>query len=435
MHALLDWPLYEDIFSEAEMRAVFSQGATIDRWLEVETAISAAQADLGIIPREAASAIAAAAGEGPFDDARLAADMVLAGRPIIGLCRQLKERVGPEHEDWVHWGVTTQDVMDSATVLQLRAGLGVIEGGLAALLARLSDLAREHCDTPIIGRTNGQHAQPLSLGLKLSVWIEELTRRRSALQDAAARGLLLQFGGAVGSLAAYGTLGPALRDEVGKRLGLPVPRVHWQNARDGIAEILTALGLLCATLEKIAHEVNRLASTDIAEVHEGHCPGRGASSAMTHKRNQRASEFAEAVARLGRMRAGGAPELMGHEHERSGGVWVAEWVTVPEVFLYASGALRWARSLFAGFDVDRKAMARNLMTTRGLAFSETATLSLAATLGRTEARRLVEKACDSVRANGHTLEEALLSDPAVTARVSAEEIAGLFALSRHLGPG
>lgn len=433
MHALLDWPIYQDIFSASGMRAVFSQAATVARWIEVETAIAAAQADLGLIPTAAAAAIAAAADPKSIDIDRLAADMMLAGRPIIGLCTQLRERVGPEHEDWVHWGATTQDVMDTATVLQMRDGIGQVQTRIDGLVARLSVLAAEHQHTPIIGRTNQQHAQPLSLGLKLSVWVEELGRRRRALDESASRGLMLQFGGAVGSLAAFGVDGPRLRQKIGERLDLPVRETHWQNARDGVADILSALGILCATIEKIAHEVNALAGTDIAELSEGHAPGRGASSAMTHKRNQRGSEFAEAVARLGRQRAAVAPELMRHEHERSGGVWIAEWVTVPEVFLYTSSALHWAQAVFDGVEVNTDAMARNVAATRGLVFSETVTLALAAKVGRGEAKRLVAKACDSVRAEKLTLEEALASDPAVTRSVSEDEIAGFFDLTSHLG--
>ena len=435
MHALLDWPIYAEIFSSAQMRAVFSQDATIARWLEVETAIAAAQSELGMVPAEAASAIAGAAKPAAIDRERLAADTLLAGRPIVGLCNQLKEHLDERHRDWLHWGTTTQDVMDSASMLQVRDGLALLDEESAALATRLATLAEAHRETAMVGRTNGQHAQPLSFGLKLDVWVEELARRRAALAEAARRGLMLQLGGAVGSLAAYGGQGLALRRRIARRLGLSAPRVHWQNARDGIAEILAALGLLCASLEKIAREVNRLAGSDIAELSEGHRPGRGTSSAMAHKRNQRSSEFAEATARLGRQRAGAAPEIMQHEHERSGGAWIVEWASLPEVFLYASGALMWSRRLFEALEVHEAAMADNLAASRGLVYSERVTLALASRLGRAAARRLVERAAEAVRADGLTLRQALDREPHAWQGFEAEEIDSLFDPNRHLGPG
>jgi len=185
------------------------------------------------------------------------------------------------------------------------------------------------------------------------VWIGELGRRRQALEEAAARGLLVQIGGPVGDLSGYDSeSGAALKKSVASEFGLGIADPHWQNARDGVADIITALGALCAALCKIAHNINLLASSDIGEVAEGHTEGRGASSSMAHKRNQRATEFAEAVARLGRQRSEQILETGLHQHERSGGVWIAEWVIVPDVFLLSSGALMWAERLFDGLQVN-----------------------------------------------------------------------------------
>ena len=215
----------------------------------------------------------------------------------------------------------------------------------------------------MIGRTNGQYAMPMSFATKLGVWSAELTRRREAIAQARGRGLLVQVGGLVGDLSAYEEgAGEALKCKMAKTLNLKTADPHWQNARDGLADIVTALGMLCATLSKICHNINLLSSSDIQEVHEGYAQGKGASSSMAHKTNQRASEFGEAVARLGRQRAEQIGELTLHQHERSGGVWIAEWIVVPEVFLLTSGALAWSERLFLDLNVDRAAMGRHLGT-------------------------------------------------------------------------
>ena len=433
LSSLMDWTIYKHVFVSDEMRHIFCEDTAIARWLAVEIAITEAQGELGIIPAASAQAIVSAATSLDIDKVQLATDMMLAGRPIIGLSQQLKACVGPEYEDWVHWGVTTQDIMDTGMILQIREGLAHLHSQTESLLECLKKLASAHRNTAMMGRTNGQYAQPMSVALKLSVWIEELTRRLEALNQAAARGLMVQFGGAVGNLAAFGDNGPALRTAVARRLELAAPIVHWQNARDGIADILGAVGILCAGLEKIAHEVNTLAGDDIGEMYESHVPGRGASSAMTHKRNQRASEFAEAASRLGRQRAQVAPELMRHEHERSGGVWIAEWVTVPEVFLYASGALKWSNTLFEALHINPDKMLENIAASNGLVFSEGATLALAVKLGRREAKRLVTKACDRVRSEGITLQQALHRVPELRGIVTEEEIGSLFHLDKCLG--
>ena len=265
----------------------------------------------------------------------------------------------------------------------------------------------------MIGRTNGQYAQEITIGLKLGVWRAELKRRRGALADAAGRALFIQFGGAVGTLAAFGDQGSALRRDVAKALDLQAADIHWQNARDGVAEVVSQLGVLCASLEKIGRECNALCSDDIGEMRERAPNGAGASSAMPHKQNQRCSEFAEAVARLGRHRASQAADLMGHQHERSGGVWIAEWMTVPDVFLCASGALSWTSRLFSSLEVDEIATARNLTASGGTGESERYTLLLAKHIGRAAARDAVARACARSRKSGATLLDELQRDQAV----------------------
>ncbi|WP_170546013.1 lyase family protein [Ruegeria arenilitoris] len=352
---MLDYGIYRDCFSSADMRSIWCEHATISAWLKVEQVFAARQAAAGLIPTKAAAALEAVS-ICDLNLAELQAEMILVGRPIVGLVKQLRGLL-PDHAAHVHFRATTQDVMDTALALQMKLGLEQIQCTLRNVMAAIHHHVSAHPDTMMMGRTNGQHAVPIRLATKLEVWRSELGRRSEALQDAAKRGLNVQIGGPVGDLRNYenGT-GHQIKRDVAHALGLNVVEPHWQNARDGVAEILTALGALCGTLCKIAHNVNQLSSSDIGEFAERHEPGKGASSAMAHKRNQRASEFGEAVARLGRQRAEQIGELTHHEHERSGGVWIGEWIVVPETFLLTSGALQWSEQMFKNLVVDTDAM-------------------------------------------------------------------------------
>lgn len=356
---MLESGLYRDCFSSTDMRAIWSEHATISAWLKIEQTLARCQAATGLIPSEAAAALEAIS-VSDLDRYQLQADMALVGRPIVGLVKQLRTLASP-HAEFVHYRTTTQDIMDTAMALQMLHGLEHIRDGIARVIGELDRHITNHGNTMMIGRTNGQHAVPIRLATKLQVWRAELERRLAALSDAAGRGLNAQIGGPVGDLQAYENGdGHKVKHAVAVALGLNTVDPHWQSARDGVAEIITALGALCATLCKIAHNVNLLSSSDIGEVYERPENGKGASSAMAHKQNQRASEFGEAVARMGRQRAEQIGELTLHEHERSGGAWIAEWIVVPETFLLTSGALQWSDRMFRSLVVDSAAMERPL---------------------------------------------------------------------------
>ncbi|WP_029063814.1 lyase family protein [Labrenzia sp. DG1229] len=356
---MLDFPLYRGCYSSPEMRAVWSEDATIECWLKVEQTLARHQAAHGLIPASVATALAGLS-LADIDRHQLREDMMLVGRPIVGLVRQLRESLGDAHGH-VHYHATTQDIMDTALALQMRDGLRQISANLDSIVAGIDAHINDHGMQQMIGRTNGQHAVPLRLATKLEVWKSELGRRAICIEQAGQRGLNVQIGGPVGDNQAYenGT-GRAIKSGIAEDLGLHVVEPHWQNARDGIADIVGAIGTLCGSLCKIAQNVNLLSSSDIAEFAENPSPGKGASSAMGHKRNQRASEFAEAVAKLGRQRAEQIGELTLHQHERSGGTWIGEWVVVPETFLLASGALSWTEKLFQSLSINKGAMERNL---------------------------------------------------------------------------
>lgn len=358
---MLEWQLMQGSFSSTDMRRIWSESSTISAWIKIEQTLARVQSDAGLVPSEVVVALDGFC-IGKLDQERLRQDMGLVGRPIVGLVGQLREHVGEDLAKFVHLKSTTQDVMDTALAMQMKLGLATVLSDLDQLVSSLTGLIEAHPNTRMMGRTNGQHAIPMLLRTKFEVWRTELLRRRELITEAERRGALVQIGGPLGDLSNYDDgKGAEIKARMAEALGLGVAEPHWQNARDGVADIVTALGALCATICKIAHNINLLSSSDIGEVRECHENGKGASSSMHHKRNQRASEFAEAVARLGRQRSEQIGELTLHQHERSGGVWVGEWLVIPEVFLLSSGTLSWAKRMLSDLRVDKNRMEQNLV--------------------------------------------------------------------------
>ena len=423
---MLNWTIYNDIFTTQSMRDIFSEDATIARWLEVEVALVFAKADLGIISQQTAQTISQAVSTLNIDKSVLKADTALVGRPIVGLVRQLQQHLGDELADHIHWGSTTQDIIDTALVLQMQEGLKLIDKTIIRIVLAIDRLQDRYGDAMMVGRTNGQYAQPLSFGLKLDIWRAELERRAEAIAQAARRGLVVQCGGGVGTLTAFGDQGEAFRSAVARQLELAAAKTNWQNSRGGLADIILSLGVLNAAIEQVACEINRLASDDIAEVSESQEIGMGASSAMPHKRNQRCSEFATAIARIARQRSQNIPELMQHEHERSSNGWIGEWIAVPEVFMYTAGALDWSAKMFECLEVNRAAMAANIKRSNGLVFSERITAYLAPTFGYVRAKKLVGQACAQASEQQIGLQQALMQLPEIAEYCSSSEIANFF---------
>lgn len=354
--------IYRDLVSTRQMRAIWSDSSIVSAWLRIEQDLATVQAEMGLIPEAAAAALAAVTPE-DINLNLLSEGIMLVGRPIVGFVRQLREHVGQENSESIHYGTTTQDIMDTATVLQMQTGLNVILQDLQKIIARLDLLTTEHAQTQMIGRTNGQYAKPITFGMKTTLWSVELKRRIEVINEASKRGLQVQLGGPVGNLDSFdNTTGLALRKNVAERLGLGSSELAWQNTRDSLGDIILALGQLGGSIEKISHNVNLLSSSEIGELYETPAKGKGTSSSMAHKRNQRSSEFGEAIGRLARGRAMQIGETAIQEHERSGGAYISEWVLIPEVFLLISGALKWAKSLFMTLEVDQLTMAENLQS-------------------------------------------------------------------------
>jgi 3-carboxy-cis,cis-muconate cycloisomerase len=436
---VLSSTLFGDMFGTEAMRGVFGELAFLARCAEVEAALARAQARAGIVPSEAAAAISkAAAGfiEQPqsLDLVRLKRETETVGYPILPLVRQLAEMAG-EAGRWVHWGATTQDIMDTAAVLQIRAGLELIEADLTALRGHLAALTRRWRDAPMAGRTHLQHALPITFGYKAAVWLAAFDRHAERLAELRPRVLQVQFGGAAGTLASLGPGAESLasRAELARELGLGEPAITWHVARDGIAETVQFLALLGGSLGKIAYDVMLMASTEFAEAAEPFVAGRGSSSTMPQKRNPISCELILAAAKALRQHAGLILDALVSDFERATGPWHAEWIALPESFGYAAGALHQAEFMMGGLIVDPQRMAKNLGMTHGLIVAEAVMMGLAPHIGRTEAHDLIYDACRKAIESDRPLYDVLLEVPEVAGPLGPEALKALTEPANYLG--
>lgn len=427
--------LHGPLFGAAAVDAELTDRARLQALLEVEAALAEAEAELGIIPREAAPPIRAAARAELYEAGAIAAAAAAAGNIAIPLVAALTARVAAGHPGaarWVHWGATSQDILDTGLVLQLRAAVPVIRDLLDRSAALAAGQARRHAGTPMPGRTWLQHATPITFGLKAAGWAAALTRARERLARALAQATVLQLGGASGTLAAFGGRGPELARALGARLGLPAPALPWHAHRDRLAELASALGIAAGTLGKIGRDLALLAQTEVAEAAEAAAEGRGGSSTMPHKRNPVSAAVALAAAARTPGLVATMLAAMPQEHERGLGGWQAEWETLPELVRVAGGAARAIAEALESLEVDAGRMARNLELTRGLAGAEAVALALAPHLGREAAHRLVAEASRRAAADQRPLAAVLAQDPAIIAHLPPVEIDRLLDPAAHL---
>ncbi|HVS42998.1 MAG TPA: adenylosuccinate lyase family protein [Candidatus Dormibacteraeota bacterium] len=415
---LSDSRLYAHLWGTDELRAVFDEEARLQTWLEILAALAAAQAELGIIPAASAEAIAAACSVDRLDLDLAAAETRRTSHSTLGLIAALRRALPAEAAEHIYYGATVQDLTDTWTALVIRRTGQVAWRDLGAVEALLLDLAERHRDTPMAGRTHGQPGSPVTFGLKVASWADEVRRHRERLAEGAPRWSCGQLGGAVGTLAFFGDRGLELRRRFCERLGLRDPVVPWLTARDRVADFGHLLAMITATLARIGAEVYTLQRPEIGELREPSAPGAVGSITMPHKRNPEGSEHLDTLARLVRAQAATLLEGMVGEHERDGRAWKAEWIALPEACLLAGAALAQARDLLAGLEVDSERMARNLAAGGGYAASEAVLAELSPRLGKHRAQELLQEALRSGREQGRTLEEALRHqgtlDPAAT---------------------
>lgn len=429
---VLDSALFRDAFGTPAMRAIFEDAALLARYTEVEVALARAQGRLGVIPAQAAKDIAAKCDASKLDLGRLKKETETVGYPILPLVRQLAAQCG-EAGKFLHWGATTQDIMDSAVVMQVRAALALVEKDLDELRAILARQAKRYRDTPMAGRTHLQQALPVTFGYKLAIWLAMLDRHAERLAQMKPRVLVGQFAGAAGTLASMGERGMEVQKALMEELKLAQPVATWHSARDGLAEAVNFLGLVTGSLGKIAFDVMLMASTEVAEVSEPFVQGRGASSTMPQKRNPISSELILAAAKAVRQSAGLMLDALVQDFERATGPWQAEWIALPQAFLLTGGALHQAKFMLGGLIVDEARMRKNLDMTHGLIVAEAVMMGLAPHLGRNEAHDVVYDACRAVAEKGGSLAEALAKVPEVTQHLDRKALDRLTDPSNYLG--
>ena len=429
---VLDSVLFRDSFGTPRMRDIFDDRALVSRYVETEVALARAEARCGVIPAEAAEEIAARSSVDALDFDLLRHETEIVGYPILPLVHQLARLCG-ESGRYVHWGATTQDIMDTAVVLQVRDAIAVVRSDLADLRSILAGLAHRYRDTPMAGRTHLQHALPVTFGYKVAVWLSMFDRHAERLQQLRPRVLVGEFGGAAGTLASLGDRGLDVQKALMEELALDVPVVTWHVARDGLAEAVNFLGLLTGSLGKVACDVMLMASTEFGEVSEPFVKGRGASSTMPQKRNPISSELILAASKAVRQHAGLMLDAMVQDFERATGPWHAEWIAIPESFILTAGAMHQAIFMLGGLIVNEQRMGKNLNMSNGLIVAEAVMMGLAPYFGRQEAHDLVYAACRTVNEQGGTLASVLSGLPEVSARLDNARIEQLTDPASYLG--
>ncbi|MGY8664796.1 3-carboxy-cis,cis-muconate cycloisomerase [Bradyrhizobium sp. UFLA05-109] len=422
-------PLLAPMLSSAAMRAVCDDRAYLQYMLEFEAALARSEAATGVIPASAAGPIEAACNAAAFDLAALADAATRSGNLAIPLVKALTASVAKadaEAARYVHWGATSQDVIDTATMLMLRAGIDALDADLSRAIKGLAALARAHRNTAMVARTWLQHALPMPFGLKAAEYAASLARARCRLRRLRREGLALQFGGAAGTLAALGDKGLVVAERLAQELNLQLPEAPWHTHRDRIAEAASSLAILAGSCGKIARDVSLMMQTDVAEAFEPAGEGRGGSSTMPHKRNPVAAASALGAATMAPQLAATIFAAQVQDHERSAGPWHAEWPTLPQLMLVTSGALAAIVDIAEGLDVDAARMRANLDATHGLIMAEAVTFALAETIGKSDAHHLVEAASKKAVAERKHLRDVLTADSNVTAHLAPEKIAALF---------
>jgi 3-carboxy-cis,cis-muconate cycloisomerase len=423
-------------FSSEAMAQIFSDKARLQAMLDVEAALARIQAGLGIIPEAAATAIAEAAWAEHFDIPALAEEALKGGNLAIPLVKALTAAVAASHAEqagWVHWGATSQDIIDSGLVLQMREALTLLDEQIDGAGDRLAALAAEHAETPMVARSLMQQAVPTTLGLRMAGWLSALTRAKQTLAGLRPRVLVLQFGGAAGNLASLAPLGPQLAEALADELGLGLPDLPWHTQRDRIAETGAHLAILLGILGKIGCDLASMSQTEIGEFREASGEGRGGSSAMPHKANPIGCGRIIAAAVRAPGLAATLIAVMDQEHERGLGTWHAEWEVLPELFRLASAALEAALTVVAEGEFDVARMRANLETSGGLVMAEAVSIALGRKTGKASAHKLVEEAARRSLAERRPLKEVLASMPEVAAHLGSAELGALFAPERHLG--
>ena len=391
------------VLGDGELAAIFSEARYVAEMVAVEAALATVEARLGVIPAESGKVIVERAASFRPDLGVIRSRLADDGVPVIELVRQLRQHVGGAAADDVHFGATTQDVMDTALVLQMRAALAAVEKTLGRAIDNLAAMARRYREAVMPGRTHSQQAVPIPFGLKAAGWLAPLLRHRARLTEIRPRVLAVQLGGAAGTLEPLGERGVEVAEALAAELSLSAPSLPWHTQRDTLAEVAGWLSLVSGSLAKMAQDVILLAQTEVGEVRETAEEGRGGSSTMPQKVNPITSEQIIAVARTNAALLSAMHQALIQEHERATSGWQMEWWTLPQMFELTASALRKAEFLSAHLDVDEARMRHNVDASNGLMLAETVTFALSKAMSRKAAKALVTAACRTARTENRHL--------------------------------
>jgi 3-carboxy-cis,cis-muconate cycloisomerase len=430
---IIDSSIFSDIFSTGAMREVWSDENRTQKYLDIEAALARVQGRLGIIPAEAADEIVRHCTIAEIDMRKLKGQTERIGYPVLGVVSQLNALCRDKLGEYCHWGATTQDITDTATVLQIREALELIDDDLTAISAVLADLARRYRDTPMVARSNLQQAVPITFGFKMAELLSAIERHRERLTQLRPRVLMGEFGGAAGTLASIQKGAMETQAGLMQELGLKQPLIAWHTIRDTVAEVGCFLGLVGGTLGKLSMDVKLMMQTEVGEVYEPFAPGRGSSSTMPQKRNPISSCYIHAAISMVRQHVAALLDAMVADHERSTGPWEIEWIALPEAFCLTSGALKQARFILSGLEVDAQRMREVLDMTHGLVVSEAVMMGLGPYLGREYAHDIVYDICREAIAQERPLLDLLAQNEQITKHMSRAAIAKLCDPANYLG--
>jgi len=430
---IIDSAIFQGIFSSDEMRQVWSDENRTQKYLDIESALAKVQGRLGLIPQEAADEIVSHCHLDQIDMGKLRQQTERIGYPILGVVSQLNALCRDKLGEYCHWGATTQDITDTATVLQIREGLAIVDRDLAAISAAMAKHAKAHRLTPMIGRSNLQQAIPVTFGYKMAGLLSAIERHRERLAQLKERVLVGEFAGAAGTLASLESGAMDTQAGLCAELGLKQPVIAWHTIRDNIAEVGTVLGLIGGTLGKLSMDVKLMMQTEVGEVYEPFAHGRGSSSTMPQKRNPISSCYIHAAISVVRQHAAALMDAMVADHERSTGPWEIEWIVLPEAFCLMAGALKQSRFVLEGLEVDATAMRRNIDMTHGLVMSEAVMMGLGPYIGREYAHDLVYDICREAVKQQRPLLDLLAEHAEINKHLDRPALARLCDPSNYLG--
>ena len=430
---IIDSPYYQHVYGSEEMSAVFDSRRRYQRWLDIEAALARVQADLGVIPREAAEEISRKAKVELLDEAFIREQLAATGHSLMPLLKAVQKACEGGYGEYVHYGPTTQDIQDTGSVLELRDAVRIIARDLVAAEQTLLELAGKYASLPMAGRTHNQQGLPITLGLKFAGWAAEIRRCVERLKDMKKRLYIIMLHGGTGTMAGLGDRAYETAEALAGELGLDLPPTGWGSSRDNFAEYQCVIGIICGSIARICNEIYQLSRSEIGELHEPFSDAYVGSSTMAHKRNAEKCSMNVAVCRIVMNNALLGLQAMMSEHERDTRAWRLDWHSLAESSVLTARALATMNLVLQGLDISLDKINENLNCLKGLLFSEAVMFHLGRKLGKLTAHEAVHAAAMRAQKEGLDFKTALLEHPEVAANVRAEELDELMDYSRHIG--